>query len=54
MSKEEIIWEIVRLRAQLHDLIDAGTDNDKLLTISQKLNKYIVMYLQNYRIGSYY
>ncbi len=44
MSREEIILEIVRLRARLHDLVDAGANYDALLTTSQELDKYIVMY----------
>ncbi len=56
MSQEKIVSEIARLRAKLHNLIDTDASHNELLTISQKLNKYITMYLQlhGYRIGSFY
>ncbi|WP_347488221.1 aspartyl-phosphate phosphatase Spo0E family protein [Desulfoscipio sp. XC116] len=44
MSREEIVLEIVRLRAKMHDLVNVGADYAKLLKASQELDNYIVMY----------
>ncbi len=44
MSREEIVLEIVYLRAKLNELVDAGADYNKILIASQELDQFIVMY----------
>ncbi len=44
MSREDLVIEIVCLRARLQDLVDAGAKYDDLLTTSEELDRYIVMY----------
>jgi len=44
VSREETVLEIVRLRAKLHDLVDAGADYNEILATGQELDKYIVLY----------
>ena len=44
MTRTELFFEIERLRMKMYSIADSNTENDELLTVSQELDKLIIMY----------